>query len=324
MNIKNLLGDSGTNAVLIRAGSNFAAMLADQDPDRVRVIAIGGPGRRIKREAWVLWLTLRAKLQCRHIFYTSWVPRLCASVLVLPIKCRVFVHDLNIWRGRIYDARFSQPSYLSRLHQYLSIKRANVVQCFARSVARQLGLLRREPIPIGGQTVRILPPAAAERAGHGAVIFLDHRNYKGTWLLGRLASSLAGFQLTVIGKISPADEAALQSRGIAVRALRPSNKDKFKLLSEADYVIFASKYEGFGLPPREAAAVGTPSLIVRRAALLDIPASLSLAVGQFGDRIDLAEVSKLAARIDGGALRQWAAEYLGPVSTSWTRTAPLQ
>jgi glycosyltransferase involved in cell wall biosynthesis len=323
-NIKNLLADSGTNVVLIRAESNFATTLADQDPDRVRVIAIGEPGRRIKREAWVLWLTLRAKLQRRHIFYTSWVPRLCASVLVLPVKCRVFVHDLNIWRARIYDARFRQPSFPSRLHQYLSIKRANVVQCFARSVGRQLGLLRREPIPVGGQTVRILQPAPARRPGHGAVIFLDDRSYKGTWLLGRLYSSTAGFQLTVIGKIDPANEALLKSRGVAVRALRPSNKDKFNLLNEADYVIFASKYEGFGLPPREAAAVGTPSLIARRAALLDIPASLSLSVGRFGDRIDLTEVSTLAAQIDGGALKQWAAEYLGPVSTCWTRTAPLQ
>ena len=157
-NIKNLVADSGTNAVLVRAESNFAATLADEDPDKVRIIAIGGPGRCIKREAWVLWLTLRAKLQRRHVFYTSWVPRLCVSVLVLPIKCRVFVHDLNIWRARIYDAPFKQPSFLSRLHQYLSIKRANVVQCFARSVARQLGLLRRELISIVGQTVCIVPP----------------------------------------------------------------------------------------------------------------------------------------------------------------------
>jgi glycosyltransferase involved in cell wall biosynthesis len=199
-----------------------------------------------------------------------------------------------------------------------------MMQCFARSVARQLGLLRREPIPVGGQTVRILQPAAARRPSHGAVMFLDDRSYKGTWLLDRLQSSLEDFQLTVIGKIDPANQAMLKSRGISVRALRPSNKDKFKLLSEADYVIFASKYEGFGLPPREAAAVGTPSLIVRRAALLDIPASLSLSVGRLGDRIDLAEVSKLAAQIEGGALKQWAAEYLGPVSTGWTRTAPLQ
>src|ERR1700692_2377901 len=123
-NVKNLLADSGTNVVLIRAGSSFAETLADQDPDKVRVVAIGATLRRVKREAWVLWLIFGAKLQRRHIFYTSWVPRLCLSALFLPIKCRAFVHDLNIYRKRIYDAQFVQPRFLSRLHQYFSIKRA--------------------------------------------------------------------------------------------------------------------------------------------------------------------------------------------------------
>ena len=128
----------------------------------------------------------------------------------------------------------------------------------------------------------------------------------------------------MIGKIDAANEALLKSRGIAVRALRPTNKEKFRLLAECDYVIFASKYEGYGLPPREAAAVGTPSLIARRAALLDIPAPLSLSIDALGDRIDLAEIPRLAAQINRGALRQWAAQFLGSVSTSWLRTGSLQ
>ena len=117
---------------------------------------------------------------------------------------------------------------------------------------------------------------------------------------------------------------SLELRGIAVRALRPTNKEKFKLLAESDYVIFASKYEGYGLPPREAAAVGTPALIARRAALLDIPAPLSLSIDALGDRIDLAQLSSLAGADRPRRLRQWAAAFLGPVSTSWLRTASLQ
>jgi glycosyltransferase involved in cell wall biosynthesis len=237
--------------------------------------------------------------------------------LLLPIKCRLFVHDLNIFRARIHDRRFQQPSWLSRFHQYLSIKRATVVQCFARSVARQLKLLRRDTIAIVGQTVRIVPPARSEKRGRSAVIFLDNRDYKGTWALDRLYSSKIGFQLTVIGKIDETHEKRLTSRGLAVRSLRPSDKDKFLLITEADFVIFASKFEGFGLPPREAAAVGTPSLIARRAALLDIPAPLSLSIERCGSRIDLDAIARLAAQIDRGALKQWAAEFIGPVSTSW-------
>lgn len=323
-NVKNLFADAKTNYVIIRRESNFFALLADQDPDRVRLIAVGGPTRLLQRELWVLWLATRAMLRGRGIFYTSWLPRLCLSVLLLPINCRLFVHDLNIFRARIYDATFRQPSLPSRLHQYLSIKRATVVQCFARSVARQVALLRGDAVAVVGQSVHVVTPAGTQKRGGCAVIFLDDRNYKGTWALNRLYSSQSGFQLTVIGKIDPFNETLLKTRGIALRMLRPSNKEKFKLLAEADYVIFASKYEGFGLPPREAAAVGTPSLIARRAALLDIPPRLSLAIDTLGDRIDVAEIARRAADIDSAALKQWASEFMGPVSTSWLRTESLQ
>jgi glycosyltransferase involved in cell wall biosynthesis len=251
------------------------------------------------------------------VFYTSWLPRLCFSVLLLPIKCRLFVHDLNIFRARIHDEKFRQPSWFSRVHQYLSIKRATVVQCFARSVARQLKLLRRDTIAIVGQTVRIVAPARSEKRSGSAVIFLDDRDYKGTWALDRFYSSKKGFQLIVIGKIDKTHEKRLTSRGLAVCSLRPSDEDKFLLMAEANFVIFASKFEGFGLPPREAAAVGTPSLIARRAALLDIPAPLSLSIERCGSHIDLDAIAKLASQINRGTLKQWAAEFTGPVSTSW-------
>lgn len=321
-NIKNLLADAKTNYVLLRAESNFVSILDDQDSEKVQTIAIAGPARLLKREAWVLWLTARALLGGRDIFYTSWLPRLCFCVLLAPIKCRLFVHDLNIFRARIHDAKFRQPSRLSRFHQYLSIKRATVVQAFARSVGRQLKLLRSDAIPIVSQTVRVIAPANIEKRGGSAAIFLDDRNYKGTWALDRFYSSKKNFELTVIGKIDAANEDLLKSRGISVRALRPSSEDKFRLLAEAEYVIFASKYEGFGLPPREAAAVGTPSLIARRAALLDIPAGLSVSIDKFGDAIDLAEIPKLTAQIDRGSIKQWAAGFLGPVSTSWSLDSP--
>jgi len=317
-NLTNLLADAETNYVLVCAESRFPQILADQDRDKVRVIAISKPARQLKREAWVMWLTVHALLSGRGIFYSSWLPRLCLCALLLPIKCRLFVHDLNIFRARIYDAKLHQPSFLSRLHQYTSIKRATIVQCFARSVARQLKLLRSDAVPIVNQTVHIVTPANYEKHHASAVIFLDARNYKGTWVLNRLYTSRQDFALTVIGKIDAASESMLKSRGISVHALRPSDDEKFKLLAEAGYVIFASKYEGYGLPPREAAALGTASLIARRAALLDIPAQLSLSIDKFGERIDLAEIGKLAAALDRTALARWAAEFIGPSCTSWS------
>src|ERR1700677_300063 len=76
-NIKNLLADAGTTVVLVRAESNFPQILADVKEGNVRVIAISEPGRLLKREAWMVWLVLRAKLQRRHVFYTSWMARFC-------------------------------------------------------------------------------------------------------------------------------------------------------------------------------------------------------------------------------------------------------
>lgn len=323
-NVKNLLADAESNYVLVCAELNFSRILADQDRNKVHIIAITKRARLLKREVWVASLAAHALLSNWDVLYSSWLPRLCLCALLLPIKCRLFVHDLNIFRKRIYDAKFRQPSLLSRLHQYLCIKRATIVQCFARSVARQLKLLRNDDIPVVDQTVRIVSPADCVKRDGRAVMFLDERNYKGAWALDRFFSSTRNFRLTVIGKIDAASENLLKSRGIAVRALQPSNEDKFKLLAEADFVIFASKYEGYGLPPREAAALGTPSLIARRAALLGIPARLSLSIEDFGERIDLAEIAKLAGAIDGEAVKQWGARFLRPTSTFWGRHAPDQ
>src|ERR1700744_1699017 len=162
-NVKNLLADAGRNVVLVRAESNFPQILADVKDNNVRVIPIGERGRLFKREGWMLWLGLQGKLQRRHVFYTSWMARFCLVVLLLPIKCRLFAHDLNSYRARVHDARYPQPSLLSRLHQMLSIKRATIVQCFARSVARQLKLARGDTSVVGDQTVRVIPPPDVEK-----------------------------------------------------------------------------------------------------------------------------------------------------------------
>ncbi len=318
-NIKNLCADAPRNIVLVRAESEYPDFLRDEDQSRVRVIAISQGGRALKRELWVVWFVAQSLLRGERMFYTSWLPRLCLAAMLLPVRSRLFVHDLNIFRRRLYDSHFPQPPFPSRLHQYLSIRRATIVQSFARSVARQLGLLRRDAIPIVDQTVRVVTPPPSARPGNHAVIFLDNRSYKGLWALPRFFTSAPDFTLTVIGTLDTAHQDALRARGFTVRVLRPDNAEKFALLAAADFVIFASQYEGYGLPPREAAAVGTPALIARRAALLDIPAALSLSIERYGGRVDLAAIARLAAGIDKDALRMWVAPCLEPVSTSWRR-----
>jgi glycosyltransferase involved in cell wall biosynthesis len=193
----------------------------------------------------------------------------------------------------------------------MSIRKATQVNCFARSVQRQVAKLRGGALPgVVRQRVQVTPPEAAKAKPRTAAIFLDNRGYKGAWMLDRLFSSSKNFELVVVGDISESKANRLRAKGLRVRSTRPSDAEKFSLLSDVEYVIFASKYEGFGIPPREAAAVGTPSLIARRAALMDIPKSLSISLGDFAHDIDLDEVSRLAAKIDRAALKAWAQTYV--------------
>ena len=79
--------------------------------------------------------------------------------------------------------------------------------------------------------------------------------------LGRVAQALAGIDCTlvVIGRLSPEQTAMLAQHGITCE--NHSNLSRAELLDQyvrADMLLFASTYEGFGLPIIEAQAVGRP------------------------------------------------------------------
>jgi glycosyltransferase involved in cell wall biosynthesis len=309
-NVKTLLDDAKENYLLVRANTEFARTVAANTADRAVIVPLSRIGTLLAREIWIARCFVFALLRGRTVLYTSWVPRLALVTLLFPIRSRIFVHDLNIFRRRIHDGAFPQPSFLSRAHQWLSIKRATAIGCFARSVQRQIARAAGRAAPLFQQRVSF-PPANAEapRQPRSAVIFLDARDYKGGWLLARLFSSSRDFDLIVVGEIGETKANALRTRGIRVRSLRPTRAEKFRLLAAADYLVFASKYEGFGIPPREAAAMGTPSLIARRAALMDMPPELSIAVEDQAGDIDLDALRGLAAGIDRTQLRAWAQTY---------------
>lgn len=79
--------------------------------------------------------------------------------------------------------------------------------------------------------------------------------------LERVAQALPGIDCTlvVIGRLSPEQAAALERNGIACE--NHVNLTRAELLDQyvrADMLLFASTYEGFGLPIIEAQAVGRP------------------------------------------------------------------
>jgi len=79
--------------------------------------------------------------------------------------------------------------------------------------------------------------------------------------LERVAQALQGIACTlvVIGPLSPSQKAILSAHGVACE--NHFNLSRAELLTQyqrADMLLFASTYEGFGLPIIEAQAVGRP------------------------------------------------------------------
>ena len=75
----------------------------------------------------------------------------------------------------------------------------------------------------------------------------------------------SGAILTCIGGLSPAFQASLEARtdarGVTFECHRGlSDRDKFSLIAASQVMVFASRFEGFGLPPVEAACAGTPCI----------------------------------------------------------------
>ena len=77
----------------------------------------------------------------------------------------------------------------------------------------------------------------------------------------RVAEALVGTncRLHVVGELTPEQRAAIATTGVPLRELgRVSEADLVEAYREADMLVFASLYEGFGLPILEAQAVGRP------------------------------------------------------------------
>jgi glycosyltransferase involved in cell wall biosynthesis len=125
------------------------------------------------------------------------------------------------------------------------------------------------------------------------------------------------------GLLFPDLPALVRSLGLerAVRFLGPVTEDvKHALYSAATLYVFLSEYEGFGLPPLEAMACGTPVLASNTSSLPEV-------VGQAGVLVDpvdeAAVVGALGRLMASDALRsEYGKRGLAQAATfSWERTA---
>ena len=116
------------------------------------------------------------------------------------------------------------------------------------------------------------------------------------------------------------DEAKLRDSGkIKIKQMRLSDKDLVSSLINAEALIYPSKYEGFGMPPLEALAVGTPVITTGSS-------SLPESVGDLGIQVGAEDFQSLANLLKFEDFSKWRNRIVseGPLRAkkfSWDETA---
>ena len=254
----------------------------------------------------------------------------------------VTVHDLIMLA---LPEHLGPPLY--RLYTMLAIagaKKAKMI--FADSAATRRDLVRHARIPI--EKIRVVPlgrdeklrpvtdasALTAVRTRYGlperfALYMGAFDNRKDVPLLFRAVERAGGdWPLAVIGvppppslPLYPDVKAAAVPLGDRVRWLgRISEEDKAVLLSAATVFVHPSRYEGFGLPPLEAMACGTPVICADAASVVEITEDNAL-VYPAGDEQALAD--GLHRLMNDDQLRlEYRARGLARASIfTWERTA---
>lgn len=264
--------------------------------------------------------------------------------LATPLPTVVTIHDLiplvlPEYRGGPLRALYRRSAVLGAQRATLVLTDSLYSQ---RAIVSQLGIPaeRVRAIPLGCEPPPLAPaerPATRLRFGLDEDFWwfyvgglIRHKNVPR--LLQALARTRQPCKLAIAGPLhSPnpvlfpplapvIERLGLQGR---VRLLGTvSEADKWRLYQACDGFVFPSRHEGFGLPPLEAMAAGTPVVCSQAT-------SLPETVGDAGLLFDPADALALAACLDqvveSAALRQALAARGRDraASFTWARTAQL-
>jgi glycosyltransferase involved in cell wall biosynthesis len=114
--------------------------------------------------------------------------------------------------------------------------------------------------------------------------------------LGRTASALRGTpcRLDVVGRLDDEQRAELAAAGVPWRELGVPDDDAMRGAYErCDFVLFASLYEGFGMPVLEAQATGRPVITSNRGPMPEAAGGAALLV----DPLDVQEMGSAVRRL---------------------------
>ncbi|NJO89792.1 MAG: glycosyltransferase family 4 protein [Chloroflexia bacterium] len=140
--------------------------------------------------------------------------------------------------------------------------------------------------------------------------------------LGRVINSLKDIEckLLIIGKLSDSQIALLKSKEIDYESFHNLSKEEMlKKYIQSDILLFASTYEGFGMPTIEANAVGRPVITSNLEPMKSVAAESALLVNPFSEEEIKEAVVKLlndeqlrSALIEKGLVnaKKYRAEYI--------------
>ena len=203
--------------------------------------------------------------------------------LVGPGRLLVTVHDVfyaNPPRGA--EPRWDKRLYLDLMHRGLR-RRASAVVCdseFTKSeLSRLLGPFRcpLHAVPIGIEGTWFERPSGARPHAAPYVLFVGnlkpHKNLPRTLAAFAAIAERVPHDFLVVGPgaaelVRAAVPDAVRTR---VHCLGVLDDARLKLtMARASGLVLASLYEGFGLPPLEAMALGVPALVSRAASLPEV------------------------------------------------------
>lgn len=223
----------------------------------------------------------------------------------------LIVHDLSFFREprffspwmRLWHWAVDFPRLIARADRIAVCSahtKRDLMELFAVPAAK-IGIVRPSVDP-----ALFMPPAAAARdavrAKHGiprdyAFVFSDGPRKNLAVALAGIAASRANLAVVVAGPEDPAAVAAVaRDAGMAnrVHALGYcAERERTALLSGARMLVYPSFYEGFGLPPLEAMALGVPVIAAHGSALGETVGDAAVLV----DPQDAASVSCAVERV---------------------------